>query len=72
MEQFRDYSRDLLETEEESIIVSGHRPTTTKHNRSTIDGEASRELMTKLEDCKFHKSSNNYMLSPWPPVRLYY
>ena len=38
----------------------------------SIDGEATRELMTKLEDFKFHKSFNNYILSPWPPVRLYY
>ncbi|KAG5411130.1 hypothetical protein IGI04_007449 [Brassica rapa subsp. trilocularis] len=36
---------------------------------SSIDGEATRELMKKLEDCKFHKSFNNYILSPWPPVR---
>ena len=26
----------------------------------------------KLEDCKFQKSSNYYILSLWPPVRLYY
>ena len=26
----------------------------------------------KLKNYKFYKSSNNYILSPWPPVRLYY
>ena len=31
---------------------------------SSINGKAIYDLMIKLEDCKFHKSSNNYILSP--------
>ena len=39
----------------------------------TIDRQRSHpRVKDKLEDSKFNKSSNIYIFSPWPPVRLIY
>ena len=81
--QFRDFLKALLETEKESIIESEYRPAITKNNRSTegsyhrrkvltIDRQRSHPRVNDKLDFMFHKSSNNYILSLWPTVRLYY